>query len=175
MRPPRALDLCCGLGGWAEGLIAAGWEVAGIDIEARFAKDYPGNFWLGDVRQFVPPGNFDAVVASPPCQEFSRHDQPWTRKRNPPPPDRSIWEACVQIARDRNIPLVIENVRGAQRFMGRAMAHVGPYYLWGDVPAIVPKLQVRKKESLSSSRAAERAKIPFELAYWVGLYLKEGV
>lgn len=148
---PLALDLCCGLGGWAEGLIAAGWDVWGVDIDGRFEDSYPGTFWREDVCFITGQAVRDAmwmscaqqtlglVVASPPCQEFSRHDQPWTRKRNPPLPDTSIWEACVRIAAECGAPLILENVRGAQKFMGRAKAHYGSFYLWGDVPALLPK------------------------------------
>lgn len=38
----------------------------------------------------------------------------------------------------RFIPMVQENVRGAQPFVGRARWHYGSFYLWGDVPALMP-------------------------------------
>jgi hypothetical protein len=31
------------------------------------------------------------------------------------------------------VPMVVENVRGAQKWVGRAQAHYGSFYLWGDV------------------------------------------
>jgi hypothetical protein len=34
--------------------------------------------------------------------------------------------------------MVLENVRGLQKFLGRAVAHYGSYYLWGDVPLLLP-------------------------------------
>lgn len=95
---PIAFDLCCGKGGWAKGLIAVGWDVVGVDVDGRFRSAYPGRFITGSVvgtsvaycgRQQVivsdDGGQFwinrecaiGLVVASPPCQEFSRHDQPW--------------------------------------------------------------------------------------------------
>lgn len=40
-------------------------------------------------------------------------------------------EACE--AAGRYIPLIVENVRGAQPWVGRAKANFGSYYLWGDV------------------------------------------
>ena len=36
----------------------------------------------------------------------------------------------------RHIPLVVENVKGAQPWVGRAKAHFGSYYLWGDVDSV---------------------------------------
>jgi len=36
---PLAIDLFCGLGGWAEGLLAEGWDVIGFDI-----GDHPDAF-----------------------------------------------------------------------------------------------------------------------------------
>jgi hypothetical protein len=32
----------------------------------------------------------------------------------------------------------VENVKGAQRWIGRAQWHFGSYYLWGDIPALMP-------------------------------------
>jgi hypothetical protein len=39
---------------------------------------------------------------------------------------------------ERHIPLVVENVCGAQKWVGRARWHYGSFYLWGDVPALMP-------------------------------------
>ena len=33
MRKPLCIDGFCGLGGWAEGFLAEGWDVIGFDIE----------------------------------------------------------------------------------------------------------------------------------------------
>jgi hypothetical protein len=38
----------------------------------------------------------------------------------------------------RYIPMVVENVKGAQPWVGRAAWHYGSFYLWGDVPALMP-------------------------------------
>lgn len=182
MKKPVALDLCCGLGGWAEGLIETGWEVWGFDISERFRAVYPGDrFYCCDVRLATAylgdlgnPKRIKLVVASPPCEEYSRHDMPWTRARNPPCPDKSIWHACEYIAMELGVPLIIENVRGAQRFHGPAVWHVGPYYLWGDVPALMPKdIRYRKKESMPSSAVAERAKVPVDLSKYIGCIFKQ--
>jgi hypothetical protein len=99
------------------------------DVRKIFIKDWP----------YLYPVSL--VVASPPCQEFSYRSFPFKRCRELAanvPPDKSIWEACVRIAKECNAPLILENVRGAQKYMGKAVAHYGSFYLWGDVPPLLP-------------------------------------
>ena len=68
---PRALDLYCGGGGAALGLMRAGFRVTGIDVEDH-SRSYPGEFIQGDVFDVsLTLANFDLVWASPPCQRFS--------------------------------------------------------------------------------------------------------
>lgn len=165
---PIAYDLCCGSGGWAAGLIAAGFHVIGYDIDPQ--PLYPGEFRQCDVKLLNGADMRDGalIVASPPCEEFSRHDQPWTRARNPPEPDLSIVEACRRIQREAGLPMVLENVRGAQKWLGRAKHHSGAFYLWGDVPALMSRVTHRAKESYGSKDRLKRARVPLELATWVG-------
>ena len=70
----RALDLFCGGGGAALGILEAGFdEVVGIDIKPIHGKRYPGTFIPGDALE--PPVDlmeFDFIWASPPCQRFSQ-------------------------------------------------------------------------------------------------------
>lgn len=176
---PLCVDLCCGSGGWAAGFIVEGYRVIGYDIYAQ--PGFPGEFRRRDVRS-VSGHDFPRpaiIVASPPCEEFSRHQMPWTRRRNPPEPDLSIVEACWRIAAEAGAPLVLENVRMAQGWLGPAKAHYGSRYLWGDAPLPLPRCntaaskglalagQERQKQSMSSSHRAERARIPIVLAQWV--------
>jgi hypothetical protein len=69
---------------------------------------------------------------------------PWKRAKALPPPDNTLFEACFRIQREaceaagRHIPLIVENVRGAQKWVGRARWNYGSFYLWGDVPALMP-------------------------------------
>ena len=146
---PLALDLCCGKGGWTNGLLAAGYQVIGVDIEDM--GDYTGFLLLADVKtldvKIFKGMKFDLVVASPPCQEFSYRSFPFKKCRELAknvPPDKTIWQACERIARELNTPLVLENVRGAQPYMGKAQNHYGSFYLWGAVPALLPTGRPRK-------------------------------
>lgn len=151
---PLALDLCEGLGGWAKGLLAAGWDIIGVDVEdwshsPAYVK--PTGFIQADVREiakdveaYFPALKFDLVVASPPCQEYSKRGLPFTIFKGLPPPENDIWEACEKIARELRAPLILENVRNAQKFTSKAKWHVGSFYFWGEMPALWPPIKPRK-------------------------------
>jgi len=148
MTRPLAIDLYCGLGGWTEGLLAEGFTVIGFDIERHIYGEhrYPAQLVIQDVLTLHGAQFRDAavIVASPPCQAYSYRAMPWKRAKALPPPDNTLFEACFRIQREasaaarRHIPLVVENVRGAQKWVGKAAWHYGSYYLWGDVPALMP-------------------------------------
>lgn len=166
---PLALDLCCGLGGWSHGLIAEGWDVIGYDIERHEynGDKYPGQLVIQDIRtidgrQFC--GKVSLITASPPCTEFSYLAMPWSRGKAIARALRGqgdfpegykgsrtvakmteLFDACVRIGREAGCPIVIENVRGAQPWIGRAKWAWGSFYLWGDVPALMPITQPRRK------------------------------
>ena len=148
---PLAIDLFTGLHGWAEGLVAEGWRVVGFDLEdmcAQFSVSRPRDVQLviQDVLTLHGSQFKDAalIVASPPCQAYSYRAMPWKRAKALPPPDNTLFEACFRIQREaseaagHHIPLVVENVKGAQPWVGRARWHYGSFYLWGDVPALMP-------------------------------------
>jgi hypothetical protein len=151
---PLAIDLFCGLGGWTEGLLAEGWFVVGFDIERHDygTGGYPAQLVLQDVltlhgAQFK---DADLIVASPPCQAYSYRAMPWSRAKALPPPDNSLFDACFRIQREacaaagRHVPMVVENVRGAQKWVGRSRWNYGSFHLWGDVPALMPMTQKRQ-------------------------------
>lgn len=201
---PLVIDLFCGLGGWAEGFLAEGYDVVGFDVERHrypsraidavsikaagidFGRgdsfnttterlreapltggwdQYPGQLVLQDVLTLHGSQFRDAavIVASPPCQEYSYMAMPWSRAKQIAAGLRGLGEfpdgyrgsrtveqlnalfgACFRIQREaseaagHHIPLIVENVKGAQPWVGRAAWSFGSYYLWGDVPALMP-------------------------------------
>jgi len=170
MRKPLCIDLFCGLGGWTEGFLAEGYECIGFDIERHVygAHRYPAQLVLQDVRTLDGTQFKDAaiIVASSPCQEFSYRAMPWKRAKALGPPElgmelfaqaaRIQREACA--AAGRYIPMVQENVCGAQRWAGRARWHYGSYYLWGDVPALMPiTMRAVKVETMGADRAMKNS------------------
>jgi hypothetical protein len=145
---PLAIDLYCGLGGWTDGLLAEGYAVIGFDVERHEYGDdcYPAQLVLQDVNTLRGAQFTDAalIVASPPCQEYSYRSMPWKRAKALPPPDNVLFDACFRIQREaieaagRFIPLVVENVRGAQAYVGRSRWNFVSFLLWGEVPALMP-------------------------------------
>ncbi len=171
---PLAIDLFCGLGGWTEGLLAEGYDVVGFDIERHVygAEKYPAQLVLQDVRTIHGAQFKDAslIVASSPCQAYSYMAMPWRRAKQIARalrgkdvfPDgykgaRSIaelnelFEQPGRLQREaseaagRWIPMVQENVKGAQPWVGPAQWSYGSFFLWGDVPALMPSVVKAQK------------------------------
>ena len=106
-----ALDLFAGGGGAAFGLIAAGFDVVGMDIESRHASVYPGDFIVGDaLRPPVDLAAFDFIWASPPCQAFSPMTSVDAR-----PLHANLIPPTQAVLRKSGRPYAIENVRNAIR------------------------------------------------------------
>jgi hypothetical protein len=221
---PLCFDLFCGLGGWAEGFLAEGYDVVGFDIERheywmpdvsgdddghkhtkpvekrgwtqgcavslgmegpnaqtrRRLVSYPGQLVIQDVLTLHGSQFKDAavIVASPPCQNYSYLAMPWSRSSNPENskaakalrrkwetegPDNRLFDACFRIQREaceaagRYIPLIVENVRGAQPWVGRSVWNYGSFHLWGDVPALMPiALKVPPKRAMDDLKYGQR-------------------
>ena len=211
---PLAVDLFCGLGGWTEGLLAAGYDVVGFDITRhsveveRFARQcgdgwetastvpqyYPAQLVMQDILTVHGSQFRDAalIVASPPCQAYSYLAMPWSKSADPENskaakalrkkwetegPDNRLFDACFRIQREaieatqktcllclgtgiddcgytcseccgsgwterRYIPLIVENVRGAQPWVGKSKAAYGSFHLWGDVEQVGNRIYV---------------------------------
>jgi DNA (cytosine-5)-methyltransferase 1 len=104
MTRPRLLDLFCGAGGAGMGYHRAGFDVVGVDLEPQ--PRYPFEFHQADAMTF-PLDGYDAIHASPPCQDYSRAMRHLA----------AGYPRLIDPIRDRlqapGIPWVIENVPGA--------------------------------------------------------------
>ncbi len=149
MKPPLCIELFAGCCTWSAGWLDIGGQALGFDIEhLPHHGPVPDNaqLVLQDVLTLDGAQFKDAslILASPPCQAYSYRAMPWSRAKALPPPSNELFDACFRIqaeacaAAGRYIPMVVENVRGAQKWVGRARWHFGSYFLWGDVPAIMP-------------------------------------
>ena len=169
---PLAVELFSGLHGWGEGAISEGYRTVGFDIEDMsvslgITRPKGCHLILRDVRSIRGSelADADLILSSSPCQEFSYRAMPWTRAKALPPPylGMELFNAQFRIQREaieaagHYIPMVVENVRGAQKWVGRAVWNYGSFYLWGDVPALMPHTFKGLKVGNASARTfAER-------------------
>ena len=110
---PRLLDLFSGQGGASKGYHDAGFEVVGVDIEPQ--PRYPYEFHQADAMEVLRTGwidgdlpvvgFFDAIHASPPCQDHSPtrdfggdHGTGW------------MLAAALELLAGWPLPWVVENV-----------------------------------------------------------------
>ena len=152
------VDLGTGLGGWTQPFRESpGWRSVGIDIREDLDADV-----IGDIRHLPVDCSPTLLTMSPPCTEFARWVLPWCDE---PEPDLSLVEACLD-AVDELEPewWVLENSRGLSMYWREAAQHVGPYYLWGNLPQIDVNLPDDGKMSVSGEYPEKRAEIPYELA-----------
>jgi hypothetical protein len=195
----RLLELFAGSCAVSRAFAARGWTCICVDL-VRPAEIPAGCEFIQcdvldiKVHQFrndllIPTGESsqriilpDFLWASSPCNEFS----PWGQRNfHPQPPypqegiklfnyTRSLCEALPDVR------YVLENVRAAEQFVGKAKAHAGSFYLWGSgVPALLPKGIVKgfthaggryRAHENRSITPKEAATIPPELANCVAEY-----
>lgn len=145
------LDLFCGLGGWSRPWKERGHTVITLDLEPAFRPTLcmDVHALLPTLWQWAPSWRPDVILASPPCEEFSR----WTmrgvnrtlRARHAsgllPQPSLDLVRATARaIEALRPRWWALENVHGSGQFitpvLGHARGKVGPFYLWGTFPPI---------------------------------------
>jgi len=101
---PRLLDLFCGAGGAAMGYHRAGFDVTGVDNRPQ--PRYPFEFHQADAMTF-PLDGYDAIHASPPCQDHMRGRNHAERGTG------WLLAATRSLLENQAAPWVIENVAGA--------------------------------------------------------------
>lgn len=182
----RLLDLFCGRWGWSRAFAARGWECHGFDLVEPPEIPEGCIFFQRDILQLHCFNGIDFIVASSPCEEFSVHGMKHFHP-NPKYPENGIrlFNHTRQLCEASGLPYVMENVWAAQQFVGNAVHHCGPFYLWGNaVPPLLPKVHKAKwyrragkpgnfaDELLLAKpeRKARLATIPPELANCVAEY-----
>ena len=141
----RMLDLFCGRFGWSKAFAARGWECVGVDLVEPPEIPKRCEFLEYDILELKPEyfrlDRFDFICASSPCEQFSVHGMKHFHP-NPPYPEMGIklFNHTRSLCEATGLPYVMENVRAAQHFVGNAVNHCGPFYLWGTgVPPIMPQ------------------------------------
>lgn len=155
------LDLFSGLGGASQAMKERGWHVVSVELNPKLKPDV-----VADVRYLpLKPYPLDLLWASPPCTEYSREDQPWTRKGIKL--STELWEAAQAVISSWEPRYwVIENVRGAQKVHGRATYHFGSRYLWSNLPMLGQCGLLPQKQALwpSPDRYWLRSKVEYQVS-----------
>src|SRR5271157_2849171 len=139
----RLLDLFCGRWGWSRAFAKRGWECYGIDLTRPPETPDGCVFIQWDILFLKTLRDYkaDFIVASSPCEQFSVHGMKHFHP-NPKYPELGIklFNHTRQLCEASGVPYVMENVRAAQQFVGNAVHHCGPFYLWGTgVPPLMHK------------------------------------
>lgn len=158
----RMLDLFCGRWGWSKAFAARGWECVGIDLMQSTQRPYGCEFIRANVlgldARWIQQEHFDFACASSPCEEFSvwgmKHFHP-----HPKYPENGIklFNHTREILEASGVPYVMENVRAAQQFVGNAVHHLGPFYLWGN--AVPPLLTTGITKGMKIGGGSEAMRI----------------
>lgn len=109
---PKALDLFCCAGGAGYGLMLAGYDVTGYDINPQ--PRYPGHFIQGDAFDVLGGdlSAYDLIWASPKCQAHSRITPKEHKARH-----EIQLPRVLEILRAQSTPYIVENVEGTQIYM----------------------------------------------------------
>jgi len=162
------LDLFSGLGGFSQAFKDRGHDVVTIDNNPEFNPDILADILTMDINMLW---NYDVILASPPCTEFSKSMMPdsWNKNRTVNP-DTKLTERTIEIIkRVKPKYWIIENVCGARKFfkpiLGEYKKKVGSRYFWGEFPIFDCKPVYGKwKLPPSKNRPALRSLIPYELS-----------
>lgn len=179
----KALDLFCGLGGWSDGLVAEGFEVLGVEIEPKIASLYKHPVIVEDVRNLKGSQfpNYDLIVGSPPCKDFSVTTyfgkKYWKTKPNPKNGLSMVYSFLQIIDEAQPKFWLMENVPRLQKFIDlrpQCVARLTKYMqrsFWGQFPPffiVTDATQPRIQDFRGKFRKWERARIPLPVARALG-------
>lgn len=176
----RVLDLFAGQLGWAKAFLVRGWEVDAVDLVVPREIPAGCEFIKQDVltidNRFVRDGKYDFICASSPCEEFSVHGMKHFHP-NPKYPTNGIalFEHTRALCEASGLPYVMENVRAAQKFVGQAVHHCGPFYLWGSGVPLLLNQGIKKGNSFRGAPGNYMDKCPpgVDLKKWRMLWQKD--
>lgn len=140
----RVLELCCGLGGWSKPFAELGHDCTGVDIQ-DFAKDYPGKFIQADLFDWEPTEDYDVVLCSPLCSEFSIAKKWGQGTQNESKGLNLVWRCFYLVDKIKPKYWALENVKGLAEFLppprqiikyGSRHKQGKAAYLWGNFPLI---------------------------------------
>ena len=193
----RALDIFQGLGGWSDGLAKEGFEVLGIEIDPEIAEMCKHPTIVEDVKRFSGweyQGQFDLIVGSPPCRDFTRLPDkghtPWANPKNPIRGYELVWHFIRIVNEIQPRFWLMENVSGLADYLEekglppgkpRCRARISRTMIrcfWGNFPPfLVPKDMLKQNiwDVQGKYRKWERAKIPLPVARALGKAIKSAL
>jgi hypothetical protein len=151
----RVLDLFSGLGGWSAAFRDRGHSVTTLDVEPKFKPDVLAD--ILSINSISKLGEFDIILASPPCQAFSKAagntnfdraedtGQLYPKKEASARAAGIAWHTIYLLYNSSARFFVVENPVGLMRqIIGRPQAEISqcaygldykkPTDLWGRLP-----------------------------------------
>lgn len=167
----KILDLFCGLGGWSIPFAELGCECTGVDTRKL---GYPYRFIQCDILDWEPDQEYDVVLMSPPCSEFStaKYFAHGTQKEHEGLDlvQRSLY--LINVIKPKF--WIMENVKHLSDFIGppNDIVKYGKRwnrkkaYLWGNFPKInlLESVISYRTHDFTKSSDPQRAMIPKPLA-----------
>jgi len=142
----KAADIFSGLGGWSDGLVLEGFQVLGVEIEPKIAGFYQHPCLVADARELKGEWfkDFDLIVGSPPCREFTRL------------PDKSVTKKGIERAwkKPKN---PIDGLELVHAFLNIIADAKPKYWLMENVPGLIPYLDDAPQVVTRLSKGMRRA------------------
>ncbi len=196
------VDICSGLGGWSDGFALEGFNCLGVEINPKVAKMYKHDVVVMDVKTLDGHRlkDFDVIVGSPPCRDFSvltylSNHLHWKR---PPDPEKGLElvHAFLRIVEEANPRYwLMENVPNLQKWLPLkptvSRARLSPTMtrtFWGRFPTFLipqsnkpPLIGHRSKDPkkrgwspyTGAFKSWERARIPLSVSRALARAIRE--